>query len=79
MTTPNRTLFEGIAQGGPFDGLQLVSRCPQGVLAVDKPNAKAWVYNFVDGKFQVRGEAMTLDNEKRWIAANGDDYDVLAV
>ena len=46
----------------------------------------AWIYDFVgavpDGgnAFQVRDSAgVTLDDEKRWAAAEGAGYDVVAV
>lgn len=80
----SRELYEGDASGGPLNGQHLVSRFPKGVVAVDKQNSKAWIYDFVagdptaPGRFVVRDEAgVSLEDEKRWAAAEGADYDVV--
>lgn len=86
-----RTLREGQAKGGPLDGRDVVSRYPKGIVAVDRANDLAWIYDYTPevpagdaswqpGQFVVRDEAgLLLDAEKRWTAAEGADYDVVAV
>lgn len=39
-------LYAGLAIAGPMDGIQVESRFPGGVLFVDKPTQKAWLYDF---------------------------------
>lgn len=82
----DRELFQGAAAGGPLDGQDLTSRFAKGVVAVDKAGGKAWIYDYhapgesVDARFTVRdSDGMSLDDEKRWAAAEGADYDVVAV
>lgn len=80
-----RTLFEGLAFGGPLDGQLLTSRFPAGIVAVSKQSNKVWIYDFGLGAtegdhFRVRDEAgVEADTEKRSAAAEGTEYDVVAV
>ncbi len=49
-------LFSGLAIGGPMNGREVESRFPGGVLFVDKPANKCWLYDFYSesGRFYVR-------------------------
>lgn len=51
-------LYSGIAVGGPMDGQVVESRFPGGILFVDKPSNRAWLYDFYtdQGKFYLRPE-----------------------
>lgn len=40
------TLYTGIAIGGPLNGQTLESRYLKGILLVDKPSGKAWLYDY---------------------------------
>lgn len=76
--------FEGVCHGGPLDGQQATSRCPEGFLLVDKPRGWCWVYELVgdQGGFFVRdeaGEPVQVEGPKnRYRAACEGKYDVLA-
>lgn len=39
-------LYAGLAVSGPMDGLEVESRFPGGILFVDKPTNKAWLYDY---------------------------------
>jgi hypothetical protein len=54
--TMDETLYAGIAVGGPLDGKEVEGRFPGGILLVDKPSNRAWVYDYYadQGKFYVR-------------------------
>lgn len=74
-----RSVNVGHAQGGPLDGELVSSRFPKGILVVDKPGNRAWVYDWNGSAFLCRDdEPRELDNAKRWEAADGDEYDVRA-
>lgn len=49
-------LYGGIAIGGPMDGKVVEGRYPGGILFVDKPSNKAWLYDYYadSGQFYVR-------------------------
>lgn len=71
--------YEGTARGGPFDGQPLISRYPGGVLVVDRPTNRAWVYDYHPGSqtFQVRADAPEpLSEQGRFKAATEFIYDV---
>lgn len=84
-----RDLYEGIAQGGPLDGIEIQSRFPRGFVAVDKVNGKAWVYHhrprlFLKDAFYLDPDdsgntERELDHEKRWTAAEDIEYDIIAI
>lgn len=81
-----RNLHEGTAHGGPLDGKEVTSRFWKGVVAIDMPAGKAWIYDYTPAsesepaRFTVReADGRTLDEERRWHAAEGGDFDVLAV
>lgn len=52
----SETLYVGTAVGGPMNGKVVEGRYPGGILFVDKPNNKAWIYDYFadQGKFYVR-------------------------
>lgn len=73
-------MYKGIAHGGPLHGQELESRYPKGILVIDKPNMKCWIYDYVVTYFAVREESgMALDYERRMKAANEFNYDVRAL
>jgi hypothetical protein len=49
-------LYQGLAIGGPLDGEEIEGRYPGGILFVDKPSNKAWLYDFYEesGRFILR-------------------------
>lgn len=49
-------LYTGLAIAGPMDGREVESRYPGGILFVDKPNNRAWLYDFYaeSGRFILR-------------------------
>lgn len=51
-----KTLYSGIAVGGPLEGKTIEGRFPKGILFVSKPTNKAWVYDYFEseGKFFAR-------------------------
>lgn len=69
--------YQGLAVGGPYDGQKVISRNPKGFVLVDKPNSRAWVYDFQGDRFVAR-EGDTFDPYKGWRAAESDGWDVLA-
>lgn len=78
--TVGKRLYEGPCQGGPMHTLVCVSRYPKGFLLADKPNNKAWIYDWTGNSFKVRDdEPMELNFEGRIRAATEFDYDVIAV
>lgn len=79
---------EGVCRGGPLDGKTAVSRFPKGFLLVDKPNNRAWIYEWGfpgEGEFAVRdADGMELISDgsapmNRFRAAEERSYDVLAL
>lgn len=89
MSEEKEQLYKGVAIGGPFDGRQLESRFPSGVLVVSVPEALAWVYDYADtpdgGQFECRdrdsanGGAKRFEQRRAQKAAEGNAYDVRAV
>lgn len=78
----NENLYEGICFGGPMNLAMAVSRFPKGFLAVDKRSNKCWIYEWDNESksFSVRDEnPATVDLAARIHAAEGTNYDVLAV
>lgn len=76
-------LYGGICDGGPepYPGKLIVSRCPAGVLIIDKGAQRVWVLDFdsAGGIYRVRDEAGSiLDHAGRWRAAEGAGYEVRA-
>lgn len=53
-----KTLYTGIAVGGPMDGKTIEGRYPGGILFVDRPSNQAWLYDYVaeEEKFYLRPE-----------------------
>lgn len=85
-----KSLHKGVAIGGPFDGKQLESRFPSGVVVVSSPDGLAWIYDGVTGgdervtyvcrgREAANGGALRLDQSKLGKAADGNTYDVRAV
>lgn len=84
-----KDLYEGPAIGGPFDGQELESRFPKGVVVTNVPDARVWIYDYVDtpegGQFECRDRdsylkgAQKLDQTKLAIAGEGNAYDVRAM
>lgn len=85
--TPTPARYTGVARGGPLDGQELISRFPEGVLAVWRPTCQAWVYDYWPAEddspafFLAREEeARTLDDARRLKTALEDcDYDVVSL
>lgn len=77
-----RAWWAGTVTIGPerYVGRMIVSRYPDGVVLVDRPANTVWLLDRVtDGTFVARDRAgVTLDDELRWIATNGDTWDVRA-
>jgi len=76
--------FTGTARGGPWDGRDIESRCPKGVLLIDRPAGLAWIYDYDDaGVFDCRDDtpaALCDDGEfSRWRAAEEQHYDLRVV
>lgn len=67
------------AHGGPLDNQQVTSRFPRGFLLVDKPNARCWLYDATPDGWTVRGDAEPWDRQRSRTAADGIEYDVLAL
>lgn len=76
--------WTGLCLDGPYKGRQLTSRFPKGVLLCDRPNNRAWIYEWVGEAFKVRppGQIELVSDENapknRWRAALESNYDVLA-
>jgi hypothetical protein len=47
-------LLEGTAHDGPLDGGTMTSRRPAGVILVDRPAGRCWLYDWRDGAFYCR-------------------------
>lgn len=77
----NELVCEGNVQGGPLDGQRVAVRYPKGFIAVNRPARWVWIYDRrEDGDYYVRTEEpAALDDKRRMVAAEGVDYDVLAV
>jgi hypothetical protein len=79
-----RSEWSGPCLNGPYRGVTLTSRFPKGVLLVDRPGNRAWIYEWVGGAFQVRdSEPTELISDRnapknRWRAALEPNYDVKA-
>lgn len=69
--------YDGVCADGPYAGKRASSRFPRGFLLVDRPRRRVWVYAYAGGVF-TSGPARVLDNDARWLAADGDEYDVVA-
>lgn len=67
------------ARGGPLDGRQATSRFPKGFLLVHKPNGICWIYDATPDCWAARGDAEPWDRARSRTAADGADYDVLAL
>ena len=76
--TPPET-YTGTARGGPLDGRTVQIRCPKGFLLIDRPQRQVWIYDRGPGGalVSVSDQPETLDDDKRWQAADGDEYDIL--
>lgn len=77
-----KELWEGPCRGGPMDGQTGQSRFSNGFLLADKPNGRAWIYDWNEKtqEFVCRDAVGdTLDEAGRRKAANGLTYDVRAV
>lgn len=72
-------VYRGPVHGGPWDGQQAESRYPKGFLLVDMEHGVLWVYDLRDdGAFYARNtEPTPIDEDGRWRAADGDDFDIL--
>jgi len=78
-------LYLGVGVGGPFDGVEVISRFPKGFLAVDRPINRCWIYDFQENisQFVVRdADGYDLVNDitapkNRVRAALEDEYDVM--
>jgi hypothetical protein len=74
-----RQYYEGECFGGPLHGQRMRVRFPKGFLCVDKANQKAWLYRFNDeDQFHASAEMM-LSNDKRALAAEDNEWDVVSV
>lgn len=75
-----KTLYIGQCVGGPMDGEEGQSRFPKGFVLIDKPNSRAWVYDFEEstGVFTARSQDVH-DMQRANHAAEGSDYDVRAL
>jgi hypothetical protein len=74
-------LFVGNTVGGPMAGQELISRRPRGVLLVDKPARRCWLYDWQDpsGQFVCRETGGRADDIAwRWRVADEGEYDVVA-
>jgi len=77
-------LNQGLAHGGPMDGLEVSSRYPKGVLVVDRPNNLAWLYDWSEEakEFFIRlgyENGQPLEYDARIRAAEEFDFDVMAL
>lgn len=74
-------VYQGRCVGGPYAGRTVTSRFPKGFLLVDRPTARAWLYDTTGDTFVCRGNGgkapMTLDTAARWRAAEEPYYDVI--
>lgn len=70
--------YTGPCIDGPIDGKRMSSRYPKGFLYVDKPNSRAWVYEWKNGAFVVQNAAPDVLNiaHMRWTARERFDWDV---
>lgn len=64
MTEAKIQLYEGRCEGGPLDGREFAVRKPEGILAVNRTEGVAALYDYKDGVFKHR-ESLPLDDEKR--------------
>lgn len=84
MSQPDRILYTGTCRGGPLDGHEATSRAPGGLLVVDRPNNRCWLYAFCPSgagdQFIVREhEGRELDHDKRMAAVEDPRIDIVAV
>lgn len=74
--------FEAMCRGGPLNGEKLLSRFPKGVLLVDRPSNRCWIYERRGDLFVVRNEEpmpiLTEGPKNRRRAAEESNYDVVA-
>lgn len=77
---PLPVVFTGLCVGGPYANRTVTSRYPKGFLLVDRPTARAWLYDSTGDTFTCRDgmTPMTADTAKRLRAAEEPDYDVMA-
>ena len=76
----HRSIYEGFCVGGPLDEQRGQSRYPSGFVAVDKPNRRAWIYDWSNNHFKVREpDGRPLDDALRIAAAESTDWDVISV
>lgn len=64
-----------------MDGRDLEGRYPAGVVLVDKPEMRVWLYDWDSEaeEFNVREpEGRPLDREGQWDAADSSDWEVRA-
>lgn len=78
-----KKVYKGIARGGPYDGLELESRFPCGVLFVDKPTETGVFYLWDDDKGEFEFEAdiagsRPMVKQSRQALADGNQFDVRA-
>jgi hypothetical protein len=81
-----RQVYTGPATGGPADGRTLTSRYQRGLLLVDRPAARVWIYDYAPGLFGAQLGTFTArepdgrveDVPGRFRAALEPDFDVIS-
>lgn len=73
------TLYEGVCEGGPMDGMPGQSRFPKGFLLSDPRDSRAWVYDYDESRnVFVSRKKDVRDTVRELHAAEGANYDVRA-
>lgn len=73
------TLYEGLCEGGPMDGMPGQSRFPKGFVVIDSKNSRAWVYDYdAESNLFLSRKRDVFDRMRGLQAAEGANYDVRA-
>lgn len=73
------TLYEGMCEGGPMNGMPGESRFPKGFLLADSRDSRAWVYDYDPTRnVFVSRKRDVLDRIRSTRAAQEPNYDVRA-
>lgn len=79
-----KMIYRARCVDGPLHRQEIESRFPKGFLAIEPKLHRVWIYDYVQtndsAAFVCREDAgREVDDELRWQAANGGDYDVRAM
>ncbi len=75
----DKIIFTHVCVGGALDRQAATSRYPGGFLLVDKPNERMQTYKQDADTWASDGTWQTWDSDASWAAAEGNDFDVIAL